>query len=109
MIINDLDFCGTFRCPNKAHSKLVVDPDRVLPFAITRQRLEMVTWWRPQVAAARRIEITQFSACYLDQIGRKALWALAVEHGFGDPVPEVSDHWRYVSSNDTSLKPCIDK
>jgi hypothetical protein len=72
---------------------LVVDPDRVLPLAIARQRLKTVAWRRPQVTEiGRGIELPQFPACHLDQIGRKALRTFAVEDGFGGLVPEAPNH-----------------
>src|SRR5262249_36604980 len=44
MVVHDLDLRGAFRCPDKAHPELVVDPDRVLSLAIAGQRLETVAW-----------------------------------------------------------------
>src|SRR6266545_5535314 len=72
VIVHDLDLRRAFRRPDKAHPELIVDPDRVLPLAIARQRLETVAWRRPQVAEiARGVEVAQFPARRLDQIGRK--------------------------------------
>jgi hypothetical protein len=93
VVVHDLDLRRAFRGPNKAYPELVVDPDRVLPLAIARQRLKTVAWRRPQVTEiGRGIELPQFPACHLDQIGRKALRTFAVEDGFGGLVPEASDH-----------------
>jgi hypothetical protein len=50
VVVHDLDLRRAFRRPDKAHAELVVDPDRVLPFAIARQRLKTVAWRRPQIA-----------------------------------------------------------
>jgi plasmid stabilization system protein ParE len=76
-----------------------------LPLAITSQRFKTVAWRRPQVAEiARSVEVAQFPARHLDQIGRKALGTFAIEDGLSGLVPEVSDHTRYVSSNDTAVK-----
>jgi hypothetical protein len=105
VIVHDLDLSRPFRRPNKAHPELVVDPDRVLPLAIARQRLKTVAWRRPQVAEiARGVEIAQLSARYLDQIGRKALRTFAVEDGFSGLIPEAPDHRQRVSLNDTDVK-----
>ena len=72
MVVHDLDIRRAFRRPNKARPELVVDPDRVLPLAIARQRLKTIAWKRPQVAEfARSVEVAQFPARHLDQIGRK--------------------------------------
>ena len=105
MVVHDLDLRRAFRRPNKAHSELVVDPDRVLPLAIARQRFETVAWRRPQVAEiACGVEVAQFPARHLDQIGRKALRTFAVEDGFGGLIPEAPDHRQCVSMNDTVVK-----
>src|SRR5262245_55688981 len=93
MVVHDLDFRRAFRRPNEAHPELVVGPDRVLPVAIAHQRLETVARGRSQVdEIARGVEVAQFAACHLDQIGRKPLWTFAVENGFGGPVPKAPDH-----------------
>ena len=84
MVVHDLDLRRAFRRPDKAHAELVVDPDRVLPLAIAPQRLETVAWRRPQVTKiGRGVEVAQFPARHLDQIGRTALRTFAVEDGFG--------------------------
>src|SRR5690348_16857878 len=105
MIVHDLDVRWAFRRPNKAHPELVVDPDRVLPLAITRQRFKTVAWRRSQVTEiVRGVEVAQFPARHLDQIGRKALGTFAIEDGLGGLVAEVSDHRQCVSLNDTAVK-----
>jgi hypothetical protein len=105
VVVYDFDFRRAFRRPNKAHPELVIDPDRVLPLAITRQRFKTVAWRRPQVSEiARGVEVAQFPTRHLDQIGRKALGTFAIEDDLSGLVPEVSDHARYVSLNDTVVK-----
>jgi hypothetical protein len=105
VVVHDLDLRRAFRCPNKTHPELVVDPDRVLPLAIARQRLKTVAWRRPQVAEnVRGVEVAQFPARHLDQIGRKALPTFAVEDGLGGPVPKAPDQEQGVSFNDTAVK-----
>jgi hypothetical protein len=104
VVVHDLDVRRAFRRPNKAHPELVVDPDRVLPLAIARQPLKTVAWRRPQVAEiARRVELAQFPARHLDQIGRKALGTFAIEDRLGGLVREVSDHQACVSLDDTDV------
>jgi hypothetical protein len=50
-----------------------------LPLAITRKRLKAVAWRRPQVAkVAGGVEVAQFPARHLDQVGRKAFRAFTV-------------------------------
>src|SRR6266478_2441658 len=59
VVVHDLDFRRAFRRPDKAHAELVVDPDRVLPFAVARQRLKTVAWRRPQIAKiVREVTVT---------------------------------------------------
>jgi hypothetical protein len=95
VVVHDLDVRRAFRRPKKAYPELVVDPDRVLPFAIASQRLETVAWRRPQVAEiASGVEVAQLPARHLDQIGRKAFGTLAVENSLGCLVPEAPDYER---------------
>ena len=80
MVVHDFDLCRAFRRPNEAHPKLVVNADRVLPLAIPRKRLKAIAGRRPQIAKiARGVEVAQFPARHLDQIGRKALRTLAMK------------------------------
>jgi len=44
VVIYDLDFRRTIRRPDKAHPESIIDPDRVLPPAITRERLKAIAW-----------------------------------------------------------------
>jgi hypothetical protein len=91
VVVHDLDVRRAFRRPNKAHPKLVVDPDRVLPFAISHKGLKTVTRRRSQIAEiARRVKVAQFPTRRLDEVSRKALGAFAIEDGLGNLVPEGS-------------------
>src|SRR5262249_36785550 len=110
VVVDDLDFDRAIRGPAEAHSELVIDPDRVLAFAIAQQCLEAVTRWRSQIAEiARGVEVTQFPPRYLDQIGRKAFRALAIENSLGGFVPEAPDHGKYVSFSDTAVKSSLER
>ena len=105
VVVHDLDLRRAFRRPDKARAKLVVDPDRVLPFAIARQSLKTVAWRRPQIAEiACGVEVAQFPARHVHQIGRKALRTFAVADGFGGFIPEAPDHAPLVSLSDTNVK-----
>ena len=105
MVVDDLDLRRAFRRPNKAYPELIVDTDRVLPPAIARERLKAIARRRPQIAEiAHGVEVAQFPARHIDQVGRKAFRALAIEDGFGRLVTEASDHEAFVSSNDTYVK-----
>ena len=80
MVVYDFDFRRAFRRPNEADPKLVVDPDRMSPLPIARQRFKAIAWRRPQIAEiARGVEVAQFPSRRLDQSGRKALRMFAVE------------------------------
>src|SRR5437879_1349950 len=105
MIVDDFHLCWSLQRPDEAHPELVVYSDRILPLAITRQCLEAISGRRPQVANSTcRVEIAQFPARYLGQIGGKSLGLLAVEHGLRDFAPEAPDHARNVSRRDTDVK-----
>src|SRR5262249_31082746 len=93
VVVHDLDLRRAFRRPHEAYPELVVDPSRVLSFAIARQSLETVARRRPQVGEiASGVEVAQLPARHLDQIDRKAFRTLAVEDGLGGLVAEASDH-----------------
>jgi hypothetical protein len=73
VVVYDLHVRRTFRRPDKAHPELIIDPDRVLPLAIARQRLKTIAWGRPQITEiARGVEVAEFPACHPDQISWKA-------------------------------------
>ena len=111
VVVHDLDFRRPFRCPDKTEPELVIDADRVLPLPVARKRLKPVARWGPQVAEIDcGIEIAQFPARRLDQVGWKALRTFAVEDSFSRLAPEASDHEQYVSFRDTNVKlQCINQ
>ena len=87
---------------------MIVDPDRVCPLrspASASRRLPGGDLKSPKSSGS--VEIAQFPARHLDQIGRKALRSLAVEDGFSGPVAEVSDHQIDVSLNDTGVQTAV--
>ncbi len=93
MVVYDFDFRRAFRSPNEADPELVVDPDRMSPLPITRQRFKAIAWRRPQVAQITRgVEVAQLASRRLHQISRKALRVFAVEDGLGGLIPEAPDH-----------------
>lgn len=49
MIVHDFDFGGVAVRPDKAEAILIVDPNAVLPFPVTLERLQMVTRKSPQI------------------------------------------------------------
>jgi len=104
MVVYNLDVRRALCRPNEAHPKLVVDPDRVLPLAIAGQCLKTVARRRSQIAeVAGGVEVAQFPTRHLNKVGRKAFGTLAIEDGLSSLVPEVSNHMRRVSFNDTEV------
>ena len=64
MVINNLDIFWTLGCPYKAHAKLIVNADAMLPGAITFQKLQVITRWHTQIVEnACPIELLKFSSC----------------------------------------------
>src|SRR5262249_5248950 len=49
MIVDDLDIVGVAVAPAEADAPLVIDPNAVLPFAISGQPLQPISRRRPQV------------------------------------------------------------
>ena len=49
MIVGDLDLEGVALPPEEANSPLIVDPNAVPAFSITRELFEAVSWRNPQI------------------------------------------------------------
>lgn len=65
----------------------------MLALTVLAERLKVIARRQPEVAQiGGGIEIAKLAARDLDQIGREALRAFTVEHGFGDPILEGLDH-----------------
>ena len=45
MVVNDLHLLRTAVLPNEYDAPLVVDSNAVVPFQVSRQRLESIAWW----------------------------------------------------------------
>jgi hypothetical protein len=54
MVIDDLDVLSACVSPTKTNAKLIIDPDTMLPGAISSERFQMITWRNPQVIQASR-------------------------------------------------------
>jgi hypothetical protein len=62
MIVHDFDILGSAIAPHKAKAPLVVDPNRVLAFAVCLQSLQAVSGRRSQfVQDGRRVKVQQLS------------------------------------------------
>ena len=105
VIVDDFDRRWAIRGPNETHSKLVVDPDRILTFAAAGKRLKTIARRGSQVTKLNRsVQEAKLPACNLDEIGWKTSRMPAVKYGLRGSVPESPDHREYVSLNDTDVK-----
>ena len=96
MVIHDLNITGTVIRPTEAHAPLVVDPDAVLPLAITLQRLKAMAWRGTQVGElCRGVQHIEFS--FGDRLERSPPGrACAVaKKPFGSRIRKTPDHDRY--------------
>jgi hypothetical protein len=113
MVVHHLDVGRPLIRPAKAHTPLIVDPDRILTFSIPLQCLEPICWWRTQVVQAfggmERFKLTTGNFEYRS---RKTLGAPAVENEFRGRALEAPDQgdrprltWTaMVSVKDTKVK-----
>jgi hypothetical protein len=63
VVIDDFDLIGITIPPNKTNPVLAVDPDRMLPGAVRRERLQMVPGRHLQVVKGpRRVDQKQLAA-----------------------------------------------
>ena len=70
MVVGHFDVLRAIRSPTETNPELIVDPDRVLSFAASAQRLKPVTGRQPQIAqVGGGIEIAKLAARDLDQTG----------------------------------------
>ncbi len=64
MIIDDFHFVAMAFTPSKTDSPLIVDPDRVLSFAIASQRFQLISGRRRQNTQLRRcVKLEQLPYC----------------------------------------------
>ena len=49
MVVNDLDLVCIAILPSEANAPLIVDPDTVLPSALTSKLLEAISWRDAQI------------------------------------------------------------
>jgi hypothetical protein len=71
---------------------LVIDPDAVVPFAVTGQRFEMVSRWGLQkIEGGGRLELRELASRYLDN-RIEALRLPGFKEFPGVRAPEAFDH-----------------
>ena len=70
MVVHNLDVHRTRGPPLEADTVLVIDPNTMLPRAVSSQALEVVPWRHEQVIeGSRRVQYPQFPACgYFDRL-----------------------------------------
>ncbi len=97
MIIDNFDLIWTGQRPNKANSVLVIDPDAVLPFAISCKFFKMIARWNAQINKLfYGVEVIQLPGCHAPDIFRAGssgfTRAVAVVNIFCGLGFEVLDH-----------------
>jgi hypothetical protein len=92
VIVDNLNIFRVAAGPHKADPELVIDPDRMLPWAVTLERLQFVAGRTPQIAQRfRRIQHDQLSTGDPDQIGWETFARIAsLKNRLGSPVPKAS-------------------
>jgi hypothetical protein len=96
MIVDDLNVLGPNLGPPEANAVLVVDPDRMLPGAISFQLLEAEPGKREGTEGHARVQAVQRLGTLLVEVPRKrpagGPGVFAVEDILGAPIPERPDH-----------------
>jgi hypothetical protein len=97
MVIRDLYVFRSRWRPAEIYSKLVIDPDRVLPLAIAREGLEPVARGRPEIVEAYcRVKHDELSLDYGLHVPETPRTP-AREEGPGFGTPKRPDHLRSVA------------
>lgn len=92
MVVDQLDILCTTVLPHEADPPLVVDPDAVLPLAVTLELLETVTRWDSEIFDVRRsVEQLQLSECLALKDLVEGLDVLLAPDALGVLVPERPD------------------
>lgn len=114
MIVHNLHVVGVSIPPDEADAVLVIDPDAVLPAAVTRQRLQAIARKRRKIAKfSGRVELLQFSPRHASNLLQAAAES-AAEQSLGFGVFERPDHaisrynaTRYTSSGARTIPRCL--
>ena len=81
MVIHHLNFMRGAIAPDKAKPPLIIDPNAMLPGAITFQRFKpIIRRYAEIIQAYRRIQHAQFAPCHGQNIRRQALRGLSQKH-----------------------------
>ena len=93
MIIHDLNVVGVTVLPPKADTPPIIDPNAVLPSAVTRQLLEPVAGRESQVFYCfGGIENEQLSQGGAIETSRPSPNDLAAKESFSVPIGKVTNH-----------------
>lgn len=93
MIVGHLYIVCVFLPPNEADAELIIDPDRMLAFAVSLERFKSVCPRDTKVVQVlRTVDHAEFPPGDFEEISRKALWVLTVEDRFRHLILETSDH-----------------
>jgi hypothetical protein len=104
VVIHDFDLVGTVVMPDKTDAPLVVDPDAVLPKALTLEGLELIAWWNPQTRQfGRGMQLQEFAPCQALDVPEPG-HGLAVEKHFRVSTSERTDHASIVFRQTESVK-----
>jgi len=93
VVVHDLNFECVTVFPLEANPPLLVDPDAVLPSAITLEGLELIRGRNHEIPQLRRaIQVFQFLASSLLDLTVQALYELPTEDCLRILVLERTDH-----------------
>jgi hypothetical protein len=82
MIVNDFNIVGTIRRPDKTDAPLIIDPDRVLPGAVSPEQFEPVAGRTAQIVQPHG-GIQHFQLALGDPLNlNKSPGATAIEQAF---------------------------
>ena len=94
MVVHNLDFKSVCIDPPEADAPLVVDPNAVLPLAVTGKGLQAIAWDGSQIRQGRsRMNVVEFAFRHQSN-GLELSAELAPKHLLGLLVSERPDHTR---------------
>ena len=92
MIINNFDIFSARISPSESHSKLIIDPNAVLPAPVPCERFKAIPWNRTQIGEfSGGVQVVQFALRHgSDPLEFPA--ELAPKDLLGFPVQEAPNH-----------------
>ena len=93
VIVGDLDVVGVTVAPDEADPPLIIDPDAVLPTAVSAQRFQTISRRHAQrLESGRRVELNQLPIGDALYLARQPPREPPLEHALGFPITEALDH-----------------